>query len=591
MRGIGFYFSARMRYALICVLLLTGFVSLRVRAQSGQNPVLLENQNPGVLHGWELYRNGNDLNDLKISGFSDKTSYNKGDTIHFRVSVSETTPYTIDVFRIGWYNGLGSRLMHSSGTLNGAPQTACPLNAQNGLIECAWSNSHSITVPQSWTSGVYVALLSRPDKWQSHITFVVRDDARRADILYHWGVLNAEAYNFYPNDGVTGKSLYNSDSYGSVVPATQGKRAAVVSLDRPNTVSFVTGSQIHISDYIDEIHMIMWLEKNGYNVAYATDVDLHTATLTKLQNYKVLMFGSHAEYWTSQMYTNAELARDNGINLFFPGGNEVYWQVRLEPNAAGVPNRRIVCYKSIALDPEPTLLNKTATFRDIGRPEQKLMGTMFTGDNYPTSNTSLIATNTAHWAFAGSNAANGATLPNLNGREINRLMPQYTAPISLNFTILMSSPFTSLFAIDTSINTVQNTTIYQAPSGAYVFSAGAISWNWSLGRVKPGGPNYTNAIAERITRNVLDRMIFGLTPPTPTFTPTATLTPAPSTATPTRTPAPITSTPTIAPVTSTVQPPASNRTYLPVISGNPNTAAQQVHQGGPRFDAHDEVQP
>jgi hypothetical protein len=49
---------------------------------------------------------------------------------------------------------------------------------------------------------------------------------------------------------------------------------------------------------------------------------------------------------------------------------------------------------------------------------------------------------------------------------------------------------------------VANSSIYQAPSGAWVFGAGTISWSWGLdfpGVVHPG--------IQRITANVLNRFL------------------------------------------------------------------------------------
>ena len=71
-----------------------------------------------------------------------------------------------------------------------------------------------------------LALLTNAQNYQSYMTFVVRDDARTADLLYQQSVTTYQAYNNYPADGATGKSLYDFNSYGATVAATGGKRAA-----------------------------------------------------------------------------------------------------------------------------------------------------------------------------------------------------------------------------------------------------------------------------------------------------------------------------------------------------------------------------
>jgi len=66
------------------------------------------------------------------------------------------------------------------------------------------------------------ALLTNAQNYESYIIFVVRDDSRRA------ATLPAErntyqAYGNYPDDGTTGKSLYEYNSYGAnTVTGTTG---------------------------------------------------------------------------------------------------------------------------------------------------------------------------------------------------------------------------------------------------------------------------------------------------------------------------------------------------------------------------------
>jgi len=58
-------------------------------------------------------------------------------------------------------------------------------------------------------------------------------------------------------------------------------------------------------------------------------------------------------------------------------------------------------------------------------------------------------------------------------------------------------------------------TIYTAPSGALVFAAGSMQWNWGLDgyNAPEWHTNRVNDAAQRITRNVLARMIATETAP------------------------------------------------------------------------------
>jgi hypothetical protein len=66
-----------------------------------------------------------------------------------------------------------------------------------------------------------------------------------------------------------------------------------------------------------------------------------------------------------------------GVGLAFITANEIYWQVRYEPNAQGVQERVMVGYKDYGPDPIPDPSLRTIRWRDLGRPEQKLAGVQF----------------------------------------------------------------------------------------------------------------------------------------------------------------------------------------------------------------------
>src|SRR5207249_6763319 len=123
--------------------------------------------------------------------------------------------YTIDVYRMGWYQGLGGRLVQHIGPLNGTLQPACPTNATTGMIECQWASAYTLATQSTWTSGIYVALLTNAQKFQNYIVFAVRDDSRVAALLYQQPVTTYQAYNNYPDDNTTGKSLYAFNSNGA----------------------------------------------------------------------------------------------------------------------------------------------------------------------------------------------------------------------------------------------------------------------------------------------------------------------------------------------------------------------------------------
>lgn len=468
----------------------------KAAAQQSSNPVVLENRNIGS-DNWQIakgkFQSSDDTN-RQILGYASAASINKEEQLSFYVSVNPTQTYSIDIYRMGWYGGKTARLMAISGAIAGYPQIDCPIDTVSGLTECNWTASYSFTIPISWTSGVYLAVLTNEDKFRSHITFVVRDDQRVAQFLYQQPVLTYAAYNNFPNNRTTGKSLYEYSSYGRNTLA-ESTRAVKVSLNRPSAISPFSGDRWGVGGAVWEIYLVWWLEKMGYDINYSTDIDTHTHG-SRLLKYRAVIIPGHDEYWTREMFNAFVQARDSGVSITNIGANNAYWQTRLESSSAGVVNRTVVCYRYANLDPEPDNSLKTIRFREVGLPEQTLLGIQYSGFNEHGRNTDFVVTDTSHWAFEGATFdANGAR--DIVGNEIDRIHSEFAMPISTTYKILATSPFT----IDKGLPDYSQATIYQAPSKALVFSTGTLSWSWALGR-----PRFEDVSVQRLTQNIFDHI-------------------------------------------------------------------------------------
>src|SRR5258707_80835 len=72
-----------------------------------------------------------------------------------------------------------------------------------------------------------------------------------------------------------------------------------------------------------EFNMVRFLEREGYDVTYSTDLDTHENG-SDLLNHKAFIIVGHDEYWSWQMRDNVEAARGMGINLGFFSANTAY---------------------------------------------------------------------------------------------------------------------------------------------------------------------------------------------------------------------------------------------------------------------------
>lgn len=475
------------------ILFFVFYLSLSANAYALTNPIIEENAKPGT-DRWQLTKVAEEVN-AQIKGYASATSVNKGASITFYVSVRSARLYSIEIYRMGWYGGKGGRLMKSIKSLQGVRQRAPVVNAVTGLIYCPWSASYTLKVPTDWVSGIYFAKLKDAQGYENYITFAVRDDARQASFLYQQPVTTYQAYNLYPDDGVTGKSLYDDFSYGAVTMAGD-KRAVRVSFDRPYTYD---GAGFFFEWEHD---LVSWLEKSGYDVAYSTDIDLHQRGAPMLRRYKAFLSAGHDEYWTKQMYDAAVSARDTGVNLAFFGSNAVYWQIRLVNGRNNVPNRDMISYKDASIDPITDASRKTIQWRELGRPEQTLVGIQYITYNsfeYDGSkNSDYIVRNSQHWVYRNTGFTDGARVPKIVGYEVDGYMASYPRPPNTHYALLSRSPFTDYDGN----RVVANSSIYRAPSGAWVFATGTMSWSWAL-----NNPIFANSGIQKTTANILGRFL------------------------------------------------------------------------------------
>src|SRR5260221_8532699 len=225
------------------------------------NPIVVENQQAGS-NAWVLTSQGDDATG-QIKGYASATSVNQNQTITFYVSVNPAQTYTIDFYRFGWYAGLGARLRSHVGPISGVQQPPCNSDPNLGLLEGNWNPSYTLTVPGDWTSGVYAAKLTNAQGDQNYVIFVVKD-GRPAPFLYQAPLVTDQAYNDYPNDGRTGKSLYGFNSYGA--NTISGNTAAVkVSFDRPM-------ANARMGNFITwDLNILRCLERSGFDVTDATE--------------------------------------------------------------------------------------------------------------------------------------------------------------------------------------------------------------------------------------------------------------------------------------------------------------------------------
>jgi hypothetical protein len=463
--------------------------------------VAAENRKPGTAD-WEI---ATPALSREIEGYASRTSVNGGEAIDLFVSTISRR-YTVDVFRMGWYGGAGARRVAGPIARVGFLQDAPSIDPATGLAECRWRDPVHVETRDAdgpWTSGVYLARLVADGKG-SYIVFVVRDDARAAPMVFQSSVTTFAAYN---NWG--GKSLYAFNSRNA--PARK------VSFDRPYAANPYGVRLDGAGDFLRrwEYNAVRYLEREGYDLQYVTDVDTHEQP-SLLLRHRIAMSVGHDEYWSWAMRKQFEAARDRGVHLAFLGADTGYWRIRFEPDARGDPDRTIVAYKEAAGAEDPLAIDGdprndrqvTGRWRDrpAARPEDRLVGVMYAADPVDGD---IVVSNAAHWVFAGTGLKNGDRLTGLLGYEADAMSGDPPASIERLAHSPLRASGTAAEQSPRDRATFGDMTMYTAPSGALVFATGSMQWNWGLdGYNAPDWhPNRANDAAQRITRNVLTRML------------------------------------------------------------------------------------
>ena len=547
--------TSRYSQVLLCaatVALIVGLIGVRPNAQARgrasaaaapadpcaapANKIAAENCKPGnPSTEWDI----NGTGDETIVGFPTDISFNIGDTARFKVR-TDSAKYRVDIYRTGWYGGLGARLVATVRPSVPLPQRQpeCAIVWSIRLYDCGtWGVSASWPIPSDAVSGVYLARLVREDgdtTWRndnsrapgarpvagphaygasgmgklrnplkepraSLIYFVVRDDSSKADILMQTSDPSWTTYNTFGVGNAYGGNTVLGDAAGRQL------RARKVSLNRP----IAQGGSVN--QYLNaEYSLTRWLERNGYDTTYSTGVDSDRRG-NLLKNHKLFISSGHDEYWSAGQRKNVEAARDAGVNLAFMSGNEVFWKIRYEDSIDGskTPYRTIAIYKEthsnqnelgqtlVTTKIDPLKDVWTGTWRDGAaanpegpQPENALTGTIFTVNANRQDPLIIPAKYARLRIWRNTDVAKlkegeqVVTGNGMLGHEWDEDLDNGFRPsglIRLSETKMNGVPYPmdagSVYDQGTATHSL---TLYRVKSGALVFGAGTVQYTWGL---------------------------------------------------------------------------------------------------------------
>ncbi|MFI1166945.1 N,N-dimethylformamidase beta subunit family domain-containing protein [Streptomyces sp. NPDC020801] len=209
------------------------------RPRTGDNPVVRENRAPGC-DAWSPGHGesrGVDPRRPEIQGHAAMASLAPGETLGLHLASRTARICTVEIYRLGHYDGVRARhLLTATDVPAGRP----------------WR----VTVPRTWVSGIFLAVLTSAGRHRAYAPFVVREPDRPCDVLM-------------------------------VVPLSTA-HGPFPGLGMPEGFGTDTG-------------VSRWLEETGYDVAYATEQDLHERRVNPARYPAVVLPGAPGDArWSRQ---------------------------------------------------------------------------------------------------------------------------------------------------------------------------------------------------------------------------------------------------------------------------------------------------
>jgi hypothetical protein len=399
-----------------------------------------------ALPGTSTWRIEHPAEAREIEGYASRIS-SGGEPVDVKVSLARAGTFRWFVYRLGFYGGLGGRLVEEGGPADGGPQAEPSYDPSTGLSRADWPTSFTLE-PAGWLTGAYLVRLQRDDGFESYVPLIVRDDARDAEVALQHSTGTWAAYNDWGGD-----SLYVS---------THGlDRARKVSSERPFSAALGFGSGLLVGQ---EAAFVAWVEERGFDVEYTTDLDAG-GPAARVGDHRLYLAIGHDEYVSLDQRHQYEAALARGTSFAFLSGNTMPWQVRYEDGG-----RTMVCYKD-HIDEDPLLgvddARVATLFRDppVNLPENAFLGVLSHGGAV-SEGRDWIVRSPDHWVYGGAGVAEGDAIPGIVGFEWDGLYDNGMAPAEL--VVLASS------VIDPEHpDEPHDATIYER-GDAFLFAAGSM---------------------------------------------------------------------------------------------------------------------
>jgi N,N-dimethylformamidase len=277
--------------------------------------------------------------------------------------------------------------------------------------DAGWEVGFKLPVPADLKSGIYAARLRAGDE-EDYIPFYVR--AKRGAEARIAFLAPTGSYMAYANDHLTtnssvaqlmiarnpvmqrqdlflaqhreyGLSTYDTHSDGSGV-AYSSRLRPILNM-RPKYRHWLSPS---LWQFNADLHLVDWLTAKGYEFDVITDQDLNFEGADLLKPYKVVLTGSHPEYYSGAMLDAVEEYQRGGGRFMYMGANGFYWIIAYHPTDPNIIEvRKENASQAWKAKPGERHLSFTGEYGTIwkhrGRAPQKIAGTGFVAEGFDIS--------------------------------------------------------------------------------------------------------------------------------------------------------------------------------------------------------------
>lgn len=418
------------------------------------------------------------------------------------------------------------------------------------LADAGWEADFEVVLPVDLPTGIYAVRLAAADgSYVDRLPFFVRPPWGRPTnpLLFLQSTNTHLAYaNWHP---LISEERARVKGYPWPYPLTPekafGERAGLLSMyDRHSDgsgVCFVSLRQPIMNmrpDMNDELsldgggwahgvkadlHVAGWLTSRGLGYDVACDEDLDREGVELLRRYRVVLTGTHPEYWTAAMLDAAEAYLAEGGRFIYLGGNGMYWVTSYVPGLPGVIEVRRsggtqAWTANVGEEIHATTGEQGGVWRQRGRAPQRLTGVGFTsqggGRAQPYRRTPASHDPRVAWMFEGIGdgepiGEDGLVMRGAAGFEIDRADPALgTPPHAL--IVAVATGFDDQYQHVTeevpASNSRQGGTVeprvrselvyFETPNDGAVFSTGSICYGSAL--PIDGGDNPVSRLTENV---------------------------------------------------------------------------------------------